>query len=620
VQFRQKIEAAVLPLLNELLAEIAKLRTTDVLNHYQFRLNLSQLDKDKLPDGFWAKGRYVSALALASAFQDNPSAEAGATLARIDDLVERIYDTYSFGAVYDPGKLPGSEKEFLTRLGLGIRVREPDALGFPEQFRTWAVARLQPFNERYFVPTFGLTFEEISKWLHNLSDDLEKRLNDLVEGLRPIAEDMEAIREQFVSGTLGLEAARERSQQLKLPERLDANAREGDAAHILSFEEIKRGIPEASAKELLATFGIHPGEVTADFKFPHDPNPLDRKLFVNLPDGGFYFLDPASADRIMARVFERAILDDEKLRQRFLRNRDRSTERLVFEAATALFPGAGIYPNYYLQKGSHEKDLMIVYGKALVIVECKNTRVRAFSGATDDLLKFENDFENAVQYGYDQALEVKDRILAGEEATFYHEDGKEYFSVRKAEIDRIFVVCITPTTRGPLGTNLSYELEKREDEPFPLSLGLFDFQTICTHFKADQFIEYLKEREKLHGVATTGDELNFAGYFLKFGHLNLQKGEFLTDDFSSFFDRKWYRERGIDLEEPPDKPVSTSMQRKGNRIYVEHSGGKKEVIRLPDWAVARTVGKSPIRMRGSDRNKPCPCGSGLKLKRCCGVA
>jgi len=459
VQFRQKIEAAVLPLLNELLAGIAKLRTTDVLNHYQFRLNLSQLDKDKLPDGFWAKGRYVSALALASAFQDNPSAEAGATLARIDDLVERIYDTYSFGAVYDPGKLPGSEKEFLTRLGLGIRVREPDALGFPEQFRTWAVARLQPFNERYFVPTFGLTFEEISKWLHNLSDDLEKRLNDLVEGLRPIAEDMEAIREQFVSGTLGLEAARERSQQLKLPERLDANAREGDAAHILSFEEIKRGIPEASAKELLATFGIHPGEVTADFKFPHDPNPLDRKLFVNLPDGRFYFLDPASADRIMARVFERAILDDEKLRQRFLRNRDRSTERLVFEAATALFPGAGIYPNYYLQKGSHEKDLMIVYGKALVIVECKNTRVRAFSGATDDLLKFENDFENAVQYGYDQALEVKDRILAGEEATFYHEDGKEYFSVRKAEIDRIFVVCITPTTRGPLGTNLSYELE-----------------------------------------------------------------------------------------------------------------------------------------------------------------
>jgi hypothetical protein len=341
---------------------------------------------------------------------------------------------------------------------------------------------------------------------------------------------------------------------------------------------------------------------------------------VNLPDGRFYFLDPASADRIAARVFERAILDDEKLRQRFLRNRDRSTERLVSQAAAKLFPGARIYPNYYLQKGSHEKDVMIVYGKTLVIVECKNTRVRAFRGATDDLLKFENDFENAVQFGHDQALEVKDLVLAGEETKFYHNDGKEYFSVRKAEIERIFIVCITPTTRGPLGTNLSYELKKREGEPFPLSLGLFDFQTICAHFNADQLLEYLKAREKLHGLATTGDELNFAGYFLKFGHLNLQKGEFLADDFSSFFDRSWYRERGIPVEEPPDKPSSTSMRRKGNRVFVDHANGKKEVIPLPSWVIEKTVGKTPIRMKGSDRNKRCPCGSGLKLKHCCGVA
>jgi hypothetical protein len=124
----------------------------------------------------------------------------------------------------------------------------------------------------------------------------------------------------------------------------------------------------------------------------------------------------------------------------------------------------------------------------------------------------------------------------------------------------------------------------------------------------------------LHGHATTADELNFAGYFLKFGHLNLQEGEFLTDDFSSIFDRKWYRERGVEVEEPPDKPVSTSMRRKGNRVYIEHGNGKKEVVRLPSWVVERTVGKSAIRMKGSERNKPCPCGSGLKLKRCCGVS
>ncbi len=520
MQFRQKIEIAILPLLSDLRRELAAVRTLDVLNHYQYRINFAGPNKDNLPDGFWAKGRYVSALSLRNTLVEASSPTSDAAFDRINDLVEKIYDVYTLGAIYEPGSNPGSEKEFLARLGLGLRVREPEALGFPEQFRARATARFPVFNERYFVPAFGLTFEQISSWLERLSKLVEGRLNGVVDGLWPIMEDLNAARAQFESGTLNLDAARNRAEQLRFAERFEANARDGEAAHVLSYDQIKEEIPESSANSLLTAFGTTPGEVPADFQFPHDANPLDRKLFVNLPDRSFYFVDPASAERVMARVFEIGILGNEKLRQSFLRNRDRATEKSVVDAATKLFPGAGVYANYYVQKGTHEKDLMIVYGETLIIVECKNTRVRAFRGAADDLLKFESDFENAVQFGYDQAIDVKRRILANEETTFYDEDGREYFSVRKAQVKRIFIVCITPTTRGPLGTNLSYELKKDEDEPFPLSLGLFDFQTICTNFTADQLIEYLRVREKLHGHATTGDELNFAGYFLKFGHLS----------------------------------------------------------------------------------------------------
>lgn len=619
MQFRQKIEAAIVPLLAEVRRELADIRTLDVLNHYQFRIDLVGTNKGKLPDGFWAKGRYASALLLSRKFVEISSTESVAALGRIDELIEQIYDIYTIGAVHERGGNPGSEKEFLARLGLALRVREPDALGFPEQFKAWAISRFPPFNERYFVPAFGLTFEEALSWVENLSKVVEDRLNAVADGLRLILEDLDPVRAQLESGTLDHEAARERAQQLGFGERFEANACEGEAIHIFSYEQIRRNLSEFSAKRLLTAFGINPGEVPAYFQFPHDVNPLDQKLFVNLPDGNFYFFDPASAERVIAKAFEIGILGDEKLRQSFLKNRDRSTERLVLEAATKCFPRAEIYHNYYLQKGSHEKDLMVVSGKAIVIIECKNTRVRPFRGAVDDLLKFENDFANAVQFGYDQAIEVKRLLLANDATTFYHEDGSEYFSLQKSEIQRIFIVCITSTTRGPLGTNLSYELKKDADEPFPLSLGLFDFQTICNHFTSDKLFEYLTARENLHGLATTGDELNFAGYFLKFGHLNLQKGEFLTDDFSSFFDRKWYRERGIPVEEPPDKPVSTGVRRKGNRVYVEHSTGKTEMIPLPSWVIENTVGKSPIRMKGSDRNKRCPCGSGLKFKHCCGV-
>lgn len=179
-------------------------------------------------------------------------------------------------------------------------------------------------------------------------------------------------------------------------------------------------------------------------------------------------------------------------------------------------------------------------------------------------------------------------------------------------------MAITP--RGPFGTNLSYELKKEHGEPFPLALGLFDFDTICKHFSSQQFIQYLEGRQRLHGHVHTGDELNYAGYFLKFGNLDFRDGTFVNDDFSKIFDRKWYREKGMEIDEPDGGPVLTSMVRKGNRVKVEHSTGQEEVIQLPQWVIERTIGKSPIKMKGSERNKPCPCGSGLKLKRCCGVS
>jgi hypothetical protein len=98
VQFRQKIEIAILPLLSDLRRELAAVRTLDVLNHYQFRINSAGPSKDKLPDGFWAKGHYVSALSLRNTFVEATSPTSDATFDRINDLMEKIYDVYTFGS------------------------------------------------------------------------------------------------------------------------------------------------------------------------------------------------------------------------------------------------------------------------------------------------------------------------------------------------------------------------------------------------------------------------------------------------------------------------------------------------------------------------------------------
>jgi hypothetical protein len=619
MEFRDNIESVLAPLITELREKLASLPTLVVLNHYQQRILASAPDKSNVPDAYIFKWRYLWALLLSSPFseaKDNPEAE----FAPIDEQVEKIFETYSFGAIYEPGRSRGSEKEFLTRLGLAINVREPDILGFPEQIRNWGSARLQPFDESYFLPVFGLRFDEIVGWVDRLIRTSQSRVDSWLTNLASICAEMKPIQTEFVRGNLDVEAARNRASELKIDERLDSNGRESESIHIFSIDELQCGIPQSAVQALIKQFGIKPGEVGPGYVCPHDDNPLEYKTLVVLPDANIYFLDPANAYRVVAKTFEKAILADAQLRDRYLKNRDRATESLVAENMLRVFPSAAIYPNYYLEKGSHEKDLFVRERETLILIECKNSRVRTFKGTASDLLKFERDFEHSVQFGFEQASEAKRRILESEETTFFDEKGQIYFSVKRAEVKRIYIVCVTVTPRGPFGTDLSYQLKKSEDEPFPLAVNLFDFDTICKHLsQPEQFIGYLLARERLHGRIRTGDELNYAGYFLKHGNLDFEDGTLVNDDFSGIFDRRWYREKGIEVEEPSNPPALTSVFRKGNELIFEHSTGRKEVIKIAPELIEKATGRTLIRMKGSDRNKLCPCGSGRKLKNCCGI-
>jgi hypothetical protein len=620
MDFRRKLENALAPLISELRQKLASLSTVQVLNHYQLQIDLVQTDKSKVPDGFMHKWRYLWALLLANPFLEGEG-ELGSEMKQVDQLIEDIFRTYGIGALYEPGHTRGSEKEFLTRLGLAIKVREPDTLGFPEQIKDWATTRFEPFNDSYFLLVFGIRFEEIIAWFGHLLGVVQSRLNTGVRDYATILKDAEKIRAEFVEGNLDLEGARSIADDLKIEDRINENSQGIDRIHIFSREELEDEISASAIQALITLFGLRSGETNTAGIFPHDENPLEYKTFVELPVGEYYFLDPASAYRIVAKTFERELLRNNNLRAKYLKHRDRSAEQWVTGNARKVFPSASIYQNYYLERGSYEKDLLIQYEDSVILVECKNSRVRTFTGATSDLTKFERDFEHSVQYGYDQALAVKQRILESEQSEFLDDKGRPYFSIRRSDVERFYILCINITPRGPFGTDLSYELKKPSSEPFPLAVNLFDFDTICKHLNTPQLmLGYLQARERLHGRTRTGDELNYAGYFLQYGNLELQDHTFLTDEFSGVFDRAWFREKGVEVDEPRIPVTRTSMIREGNRVTFQTDGGRKEVVRFPPELIERSTGKAAIRMKGSERNEPCPCGSGRKFKYCHGIS
>ncbi len=83
------------------------------------------------------------------------------------------------------------------------------------------------------------------------------------------------------------------------------------------------------------------------------------------------------------------------------------------------------------------------------------------------------------------------------------------------------------------------------------------------------------------------------------------------------FDRKWYAEKGIHVEEPTNDPVLTSVIRRGNKVTIDGPEGQN-VVTIPQ-PVMEFIGKvRGVPMTGTNRNKPCACGSGKKAKKCCG--
>lgn len=186
-------------------------------------------------------------------------------------------------------------------------------------------------------------------------------------------------------------------------------------------------------------------------------------------------------------------------------------------------------------------------------------------------------------------------------------------------------MVVTAESFGNLATNLSALLDKDPDDSYPLAISLFDLDLLVTRLNTpERFLDYIRQRSALHGLVYGGDELDFAGYYLKYGNLDLSehlRGRegmiMLGGDFSRIFDEDWYKGHGFDVggDDKAAGPYVAVTERKGNDITVGARGNPQS------FKTFRIGGaqKNTLPMKGSERNAPCPCGSGKKFKKCCGA-
>lgn len=379
-------------------------------------------------------------------------------------------------------------------------------------------------------------------------------------------------------------------------------------------KDLKSEFGQDLAATFWSLFSVSRGDI-GTLTYPTEANPLeDRSLFVVGPGDA---MCPLVNQMFLAALhrFE-SHLSSAEYRDSYFRKRDKLFEQEVQNQFRLLLGNsATMHPQVFETPDLHnEHDLMIQLGSRLFVVEAKaSPPVEPFRDPDRAYKRIRQAFskENGIQGAFDQALRIWTRLEAGDIVKLYDKDGSAALILDPAEVEEVFLICVTRDSFGPLAVDLEPLLEKSPNEPFPWCVNVLDLQAVADiwdyfGWREQEFLDFLKRRITLHGRILASDELEVVGFFIEHGGLHwLDQGEYdkmhFNPHYSDVFSRVYYARLGGDaVTITPHPPAMADV-------------GKSFALGAP---VPYTPNKSIVKKQG--RNQLCNCGSGRKFKRCCG--
>lgn len=380
------------------------------------------------------------------------------------------------------------------------------------------------------------------------------------------------------------------------------------------------------AQAFLTAFALSRGSVPATLRYfaSVDPvNPAEKAPLIR--DGDMLYVPMHAA--LYCSMYDKlgdALQNDPRTADRFLKRRGEYLERKTNALLDRLLPGAAMHLTTYYEgpDAQNQHDGMLLYGRALVVVEAKSADVRTPS--RDPERSFRNlsqqfKSKKGIQHAYEQARTVVDAIESSKSPVpYYDEQGNEICRVASSDIDASYVVCTTLERFGSLSVDLTHLLQRRGSEPYPWVVNLYDLEWIADAFEDRHlcgvpFLRFLYERQAGHGHLVSDDELNIVGKFIFDGHLPVpRQDEFIiVNDYADLFDDLYFKKHGI------RRNSFVNAVPGGANIDLRASLGSDE----PVWVNEPRIGKRhPVLGRKIGRNDKCPCGSNTKYKKCCGAS
>lgn len=539
---------------------------------------------------------------------------------RAKSILERLFSAYML--LYMP-----TEEQLGNLAPEWYRVREVSMLAFLHYFNSGLMASTEQISERikvYLVPfdtelsdALGISASQALAICELISDQLQKSLVDLRVSACAEREQRLKLLDKAEKEKWSIDALKVAAQN---PDYLEKAEKFFSGLKNLGFvqlPDIENSFPGLAAT-FWQQFSVQRGDAP-EIRYPTEQSIYELCPLIRTSDEEAFCPAANGLYTALLLVGERALLQS-PARDRYLRARDKTLEGETLKSISAfLSPNATIWSKIYETPDCHfEHDIIAVDEGLCLLIEAKaSPPIEPFRDPDKAFIRLRDAFrsDTGIQKAYEQANRIIRKLKDGHVVPLYAANGQEIGRLLPDSSKFLVAVCVTRDNFGALATNLSLLLEKNVDDSYPWAVNiidLFNLSEAWSYFNWGliEFRKYLEQRIMLHGKVFSDDELDYAGYFISHGDFSCAmktQADFLqlNPKYSSVFDDIY---RHLYLGAPPvalvqSEPVLMDLKRSiisDQPVFVDAEG-------------------RAISSRKIGRNEPCPCKSGKKYKRCCGV-
>lgn len=562
-KFEKKVKVLIV-LLQQELDGFGPVYLMSLLNQRTIHFNSPDISLSEIPDGFFQKFHYIDGLVVSQQLKKENDPSRSGNLNRIVELTDEIFNEYAMNWIKRPSLDGSHDTKKISEYGAALtsflsNLYQPK-FGSTEQFIQFIFDQFEEFDDIFFIPQIGITVRQCVDISSAISEKISENYNSYIKNISEIMKPVIETWKQFSDGAITLEDAKRKHEPVAKELRKDQmtkNLSDFISCFVVSKTDFVSQFPNSVLDIFFAHFSFQQGEINKRFYYPTDTNEIDVKLSMQIGDDKYFVVEAIRIFHNLSEALLQMIISS-KYETKYYRRRDQITQKKTVELLSKIFPSKTIIENAYYYGNDRatefETDLLVAYKQTLIVCEIKAKKFRDPLHTIGNIKKIKSDFRESLQEAYLQALRTLKYVKSQENASFVNKSGHPLAVLERNRFNQYLLILVTAESFRGLATQLSFLLEKGQDDPYPFAVCLFDLELIVTRLNTpDKLIDYIEQRSKLHESVHSDDELDFAGYYIRYGNLDfseqLKKGDhiFLDGSFSKIFDEDWYEAHGFEV-------------------------------------------------------------------------